>query len=84
MAYNIRRVDQRKHSPRVTIDHESAVELVRSPRRLLNGHRRIRLAEGRRRLQAAQILPAVEGSGDVAGRIGLADSRCQNRGGKGE
>ena len=49
ITYYIRRIDEREHLSRVTIDYERAIEIVSSLRRLLDRDSGIGLAERWRR-----------------------------------
>jgi hypothetical protein len=60
-THNIDAINQREHGPRVAIHDEGAVELVRAPGRLLDGHRCVGHAELGRRVEVTQILALVEG-----------------------
>ena len=60
--YLVDRIDEREHCPGVSINDECPVELINQLCGLLHRDVGVRLAEGRRRLQAARILSPVQTS----------------------
>lgn len=60
MVLYVGRINQREHCPGVAVDHEGAVKLVGPLGCLLDGYVGVRLADRRRRPQAAEVLSLVE------------------------